>query len=155
MSWFSEVVDRARNSVDKIGAGATKALPASWRGGGRTAFRYGAASMGGGMGLQYEYSRNKGMSSSEATPSALTGGLTYSQARGDQAQRMGAENTQIKEALLSKQQAAEERKAQGQVAVRARRAARSDGPSTKGGTLLTARSPTLGSSGAFSSMLGG
>lgn len=95
MSWVSDQVDTVRGVVNGIGTGATAALPSQWRSGGVTAFRYGVASMGGGMGLQYEYSRNKGMNSNEATKNALTGGYQYQEVRGEQAQRQALESAQI------------------------------------------------------------
>jgi hypothetical protein len=103
MSWLGDVVDRARGATEKAGVGASQVLPKQWRGGGQTAFRYGVASMGGGMGLQYEYSRNKGMNSSEALNNAGTGGYNYQAVRGEQQQRQALESAQI---LLANQQKA-------------------------------------------------
>lgn len=121
MSWLSDIIDRARGTVEGIGSGATQALPESWRSGGRTAFRYGVASMGGGMGLQYEYSRNKGMNSDEATKNALTGGYQYQEVRGEQKQRQALENAKI---LLAQQTQAEQNQAVVDERVAAFRAAR-------------------------------
>lgn len=104
MSWLGDVVDRARGATTAAGGGAVKVLPSGWRGGGQTAFRYGVASMGGGMGLQYEYSRNKGMNSSEALKNAGTGGYQYQAVRSEQIQRQGLENAQI---MLASQQKAQ------------------------------------------------
>lgn len=103
MGVISDALDKTRNFVNGVGDKATQALPESWRGGGRTAFRYGVASMGGGMGIQYEYSRNKGMNSSEATRNALGGGYEYQGVRGEQKQRQALESAKIQ--LASQQQA--------------------------------------------------
>jgi hypothetical protein len=100
MSWLSSTVDKVRGSVDGIGDRFTQALPSGMRAGSRTAFRYGVASMGGAMGIQYEYSRNKGMNSSEATRNAVTGGYNYAPIRAEQAQRQAMENA---DALLASQ----------------------------------------------------
>jgi hypothetical protein len=137
MSWLSNVVNSVRNSVDKVGIGATQALPTKWRAGGRTAFRYGIASMGGGMGFQYEYSRNKGMNSSEATTNSLTGGYMYSQARTAQITRVAGEEQAARDQALTLKQQSDEEFARGQTDVTSRRRRRAKQASTKGGTLLT------------------
>lgn len=137
MSWLGHVVNSIRNEVDRVGAGATQALPKQWRSGGRTAFRYGVASMGGGMGLQYEYSRNKGMNSQEALTNSLTGGYMYSQARTSQITRHAGDEAAIADAALVKQRQSDEQFARGQLEVTSRRRRRAKQATTKGGTLLT------------------
>ena len=149
MSWLSKTLNKTRNSVDSLGEKV--GLNASQR----KYLRYGAASMGGGMGIQYEYSRNKGMNSDEATKNATTGGAQYSEARGMQKARVAEDAKQAADAAFERKRIAEDARARGQVAVRIRRGMR-DNPSTKGGTIAT--SPTgLGSTGgfgAFASLLG-
>lgn len=148
MSWLSKKVDKARRSVDKVGKefdriDSGKGMPnfgtymQKLTGiSSREAFRYGVASMGGGMGLQYEYSRNKGMNSDQATKNATTGGYSYGDARAGQKADQAEVKQEEKDAEFARAQSAQEaadRNAQG-VLIRRRRS-RAD-PS-KGGTLLT------------------
>ena len=154
MSWLSKTLDRTRNEVDRIGDKSTEALPKSWRGGGRKAFRYGVASMGGGMALQYEYSRNKGMNSDEATKNATTGGAQYSEARGMQKARVAEDAQEQAAAVLERRRIAEEARARGQIAARVRRAGANNQP--RAGTLATSPGGlgTTGNFGTFASLLG-
>lgn len=154
MSWLSDTIDKARKEVDRIGDKSTEVLPKSWRGGGRKAFRYGAASMGGGMGLQYEYSRDKGMNSDEATKNALAGGAQYEQVRGAQKQRIAEDAAKEQEAAFERRRLAEEARARGQIAVRIRRGLRDS--SSRAGTTATPAGGlgTTGGFGAFAALLG-
>lgn len=149
MSWLSDTVDKARGSVDSIG----KKVGLS--GTARKYLRYGAASMGGGMGLQYEYSRNKGMNSDEATKNSLTGGAQYSEARGMQKARSAEEDKREADAAFERKRIAEEARARGQVAVRVRRGMR-DKSATKGGTIATGPGGlgSTGGYGSFAALLG-
>ena len=140
MSWLSKTVNKARNFTNKaavnLGMNETQ----------QKYFRYGVSTMGGGMGIQYEYSRNKGMNSDEAVKNSTTGGAQYSEARGMQKARGAAEDAAAQAAEMSRQQAAQEiadRNAQG-VLIRRRRN-RAD--PTKGGTLLTGALGLAGNTG--------
>lgn len=155
MSWLSKTVDKVRTSVDKIGDKSTEALPKSWRSGGRKAFRYGAASMGGGMALQYEYSRNKGMNSDEATKNSVSGGMQYSEARTAQKTRVAEDKADAVAEQQRIQESQARDKARGQIAARVRRAVAGGRPSNKNGTVLSGGLGTTGSGGGvFAAMLG-
>ena len=148
MSWLSKMVNKARSSTDslgeKVGLNATQ----------RKYLRYGAASMGGGMGIQYEYSRNKGMNSDEATKNAVSGGAQYSEARGMQKARVAEDAQQQAEATLQRRQAAEEARARGQIAARVRRGGTGGQP--RAGTMATSPGGlgTTGNFGSFAALLG-
>lgn len=150
MSWLSKKVNRARKFTDTAG----KNLGMSEDD--RKWFRVGVSSMGGGMGLQYEYSRNKGMNSDEATKNAVSGGAQYSETRGMQRARVAEDAAQEQDKKLALRQAAEQTRARGMIAARVRRAGRSDRPSTKGGTIATGALgvPGSGQSSSFASLLG-
>jgi hypothetical protein len=142
MSWLSDTVNKARDFTDKAG----KNLGMS--GTQRKYFRYGVSSMGGGMGLQYEYSRNKGMNSDEATKNATTGGMQYEQTREMQKARAAEEQQKEAAAAMERARIAEDARARGQIAARIRRTGR-DG-TTRPGSIATS-STGLGSTGTFGS----
>lgn len=148
MSWLSKKVDQARNATDDLGAKMGLSP------GARKYFRIGVASMGGGMGLQYEYSRNKGMNSNEATKNAIGGGITYQQSRAEQKERIAADEAEVTAQAVERTRIAEEARAKGQIAVRVRRGMRDRG-TTRSGTMATGPGG-LGSNGfgAFAALLG-
>jgi hypothetical protein len=148
MSWLSKTVDRLRNHTDQTADSAGMDAKAKKR------FRVFVASHGGGMGMQYEYSRMKGMNSDEATKNSVTGGAQYSQTRDMQRQRLAEESQREATAELERKRIAEDTRARGQIAARIRRSARAT-RSDKGGTLLTGGLGTTGSNvGSFAAMLG-
>jgi hypothetical protein len=149
MSWLSETVDNVRKTTDTLG----KKIGLSDKS--RKHFRYGVASMGGGMSWQYEYSRNKGMNSDEATKNSVTGGMQYKESRQMQQGRLAEEAAQIEADALAYQQKQAVEKARNQIAVRVRRGARADRPGNKSGTLLTGGLGTTGNGPAtFAALLG-
>ena len=152
MSWLSKTLDKTRNSTDSLGKklGLNESQ--------RKYFREGVATLGGGMALQYEYSRNKGMNSDEATKNSVTGGAQYQDTRTMQKMREAQENLAEQDQLLAVQQAADSRKQRLQGQVTVRRRARAEQRSTKGGTLLTGSIGLPGSttgSGPGATLLGG
>ncbi len=154
MSWLSSTLDKTRKTIDRTAVVTGKALPKSWRPLYRKVFNQTAATVGGGGTMQYEYSRNKGMSSDEATKNSLTGGLQYSEARGMQKARVAEDASDAANADLERKRVAEEARARGQIAARVRRGMR-DRPSTKSGTILTGGLGTTGSgAGQFAALLG-
>lgn len=151
MSWPSKTLDKTRNSVDslgkKVGLNSTQ----------RRYFRYGVATMGGGMAWQYEYSRNKGMNSDEATKNATTGGMQYSEVRQMQTGRLAEEAAQVEEQKFLAAAEREREKARSQIAVRVRRGSINRGGNRLGQTMaagLGTTGATAGGSPTFASMLG-
>lgn len=131
MSWASKMVDKARRTTDSLGddLGLSESQ--------KKYFRIGVSTMGGGIGMQYEYSRNKGMNSDEAFKNASTGGAQYSTSRGMQQARVAGDAADEAAVATTRRELAEARRARNAMAVRARRAGRSDRPTTHGGTLVT------------------
>jgi hypothetical protein len=118
---------------------------------------WGAASMGGGMGLQYEYSRGKGMNSDEAVNNSVTGGMTYSQNRTAQGVRVQADEQAGIAAKLAQDQALAARKFRLQKMVTTRIRSASESPGTKNGTIVTGAlglPGTASGGGAGSTLLG-
>lgn len=151
MSWLSNTFDKITDKVAQDSA-LSKVI-------GRNRVKeIASTSIAGPMGYQYNYSRNKGMNGSEAQTNALTGGLSYQQARGEQNIRQTQDGLKEQDDLLAIQQAADSRKQRLQGQVTVRRRARAEQRSTKGGTLLTGAIGLPGSttgSGPGATLLGG
>lgn len=143
MSWLSSVAgdlyDSVTNDIDSQShklIGDKKTADRVSRFGRRS-----VAMSGGRITSQYDYSRRKGMDEDEAAKNTYFGGATYQQARGEQKERVAEEDAQValnreneRIATIERQEARKHYLEQG---IRSRRAKRADGPSNKGGTLLT------------------
>lgn len=151
MSWASDVADKA---IGETAKGVAKLNGDKILGRKRTKEAI-AAIYGGTHGMQYQHSRNRGMSGSEAQGNALTQGFQLQQYQAEQKTRVVEENKREADAAFERRRVAEEARARGQIAARVRRGQR-DGRNTKGGTLATGPGGLggTGAFGAFASLLG-
>ena len=145
MSWASDVADKA---IGETAKGVAKLNGDKILGRKRTKEAI-AAIYGGTHGMQYQHSRNRGMSGTEAQGNALTQGFQFQQYRAEQKTRVAEDNVNEANAAFERTRVAEEARARGQIAARVRRGGRS-GASNKSGTLATGPGG-LGSTGAFGS----
>lgn len=131
MSWLGKIVNKARENTDTLGAriGLSNTQ--------RKYFRVGVASMGGGMGLQYEYGRNKGQNSNEATKDSLTGGFMHQSVQAERGMRLQGEAADEADAALQAQLRRDQTFAAGQFAATSLRRLRARRASNKNGTLFT------------------
>ncbi len=150
MSWASKSADRLVKNVNRMS-------PLRKIVGNDNAKLMIASGIGGSSGWQYQYSRNKGMSGSEAQGNTLTKGFNYTQYRTKQTVRMAEEGQKESDAAFAQRQKDEQIKARGQIAARVRRA-RPDRQPDKNGTVLAGGLGSQGSGGGspttFASLLG-
>jgi len=114
-----------------------------------------AAGLGGSTGWQNQYSRNKGMSDSEAQGNALTKGYSYKDYRTQQVTRQDAAVVDAQNIEFAKKKVLSERQQEGQIAARVRRSRYADMPGNKNGTIKSGNLGTPGNQAlSFSQLLG-
>lgn len=116
--------------------------------------RKSVAATGGGIGLNYQYARDKGMDDSEAQKTAWSGGYLYKDARGEQIARIAEGEQAQRDAEFSRRESLALRKERGQIAARVRRRR----PTDRSNAAAQAPGATLGAVGSgpseFATLLG-